>query len=182
MNGLKVAAVLAGFLLAAGMGSANLLDSFGIVSGEADVEGPTFVVASEDRIIPENKFEDDGFPWKPLDKTTLDYYSDTGIPESNWYPMELTYYLDAEIDGDDSPGLVEVEMTLRGKDGSNSYRICTGTLEITNREDKEVVEDSCEGELGAEVNEFELELNLITDDGEIQYSGTGDTRVEVNAQ
>jgi hypothetical protein len=38
MNRSKLGLILAGFLLAAGMGSASVLDSFGVISGEASVE------------------------------------------------------------------------------------------------------------------------------------------------
>lgn len=183
MNRSKVGLVLAGFLLAAGMGSASVLDSFGIISGEASVEGPTFVVGSDNSLVLEKDFDyfEHGFPSSDLSKTELDYYSDEGLPDSDWYPMKLKYSLYAGIEGD-SPDLAEVEMTLRGKDGQNSYRICTGTVQVTKNDSKELVSDTCEGGLNKSVNEFELELNVVTDGAEIQYSGNGDTKVEVNAQ
>lgn len=174
--------VLAGLLLVLGISSASVLDSFGVVSGDAEVEGPTFYVANDERLVEGQNFgSDDHFTYSTVDKSTLDYYTREGLPESDWYPMNLTYYLDAELETD-AVDSTDVELTLRGKSSDSSYSICTGKVTVTPKDDKDIVSDSCEGILDSEVDELELEINVLADDAEIQYAATGDSKVEVSAQ
>ena len=52
ISGKAGALVFSGLLLVVGMASASVLDSFGVISGEANVEGPTFYAdAGNDLVV-----------------------------------------------------------------------------------------------------------------------------------
>lgn len=184
MKAFKLSMVLAGLLLVLGISSASVLDSFGVISGESDVEGPTFYVANGDRLVAGQNFDSgDHFTNGVLSDRETVYFDSSDLPESDWYPVELNYSIQAEIDASESDvEFADIDATLRGKKNKESYKICTGEFRVNVTEDKKVFSDTCKGQLSTEVDQLELEYNLITENTRVQYAATGDTKVEVNAQ
>ena len=178
MKYLKVASVLAGFLLAAGMGSANLLDSFGVVSGEANVEGPTFWTDSGEDL----SLEDPG---------TVQGANPTADPGSNarwvmddiggyqWYNVSTEVKLVAKNGGEEAEATVRFARMVDGvPQDDDACRI--SNVNFDNSEFDEYTLN-CDADWEGDVVEG-FELRVIGEKNTVEIEQGGGTFVEVNAQ
>ena len=181
MKYLKLATVLAGVLLAAGMGSANLLDTFGTVSGEADVEGPTFWTDSSGELLLEDLGGQTG---STLEQDESESWRFEELHGNSWYEMNPDLFLRASITDDSSQEEVEVELELRYIDEEGTARpesSCESTVTIDDQ-DTNNYDTDCESDF-SDLDVYGFRYQVANNQGgEIRFSQGSDTRVEVNAQ
>lgn len=185
MKYLKLATVLAGVLLAAGMGSANLLDSFGMVSGEADVEGPTFYIAEiddEDVLkINEAPSSDEEINARKLtDGFGTEFFTSDEVSPAEWYEMNPEFFVEVRADSDEDEGdNIEVSLLYDTQDSSDNL-ICSENIQVNDSDDYKVLSADCSGD--PEHDEIERFKYKLTGGSDSEFWINDDTRVEVNAQ
>mgnify|MGYP006275075163 CR=1 FL=1 len=173
--------VFSGLLLVIGMASANVLDSFGVVSGEADVEGPMFYPADdgEDYLkINEAPDQDEEISYTTIGPEDVQLFSSANVGGYQWYPVEARSVVEARTDGDTAEGnlLSEFGYTSNG----DSYVICTAEV-FVNSSEYIVHEGSCTGQINNTVDRFYVRYKGGVNE-EFAIQSQGETRVEVNAQ
>lgn len=182
MNRSKLGLVLAGFLLAAGMGSATVLDSFGVISGEADIEGPTFWVGSSSMLYLEKQ--------DPGATATGDTFSYDFSNPSAWYDMNVDMYANVSKDsGESSNTQVDVKFAFEAfnENGDSIDRCEVVKEDIVGEEPDSGIDNqesaNCSLKLGNnKVGEFEYMIEGNSTGDELNLQRYGDTRAEVNAQ
>lgn len=188
MNRSKVGLVLAGFLLAAGMGSASVLDSFGIISGEADVEGPTFYVAEigGEQVLKVNEepTESENFAYRSIGPGySLEYFTSPDLGEGEWYNMTLDLYVKAKAM--DNPGNVEAVVKYDNST-QEDITLCIADIYVDSTDDYEEFSSSCQSREESKIDSSKIkELTYKLSGGEnkkYHIKPDGVTRIKVNAQ
>ena len=167
-------------LLVAVSGSATVLDSFGVVSGEASVESPTFYADSGDSLIL-NPPEDASGNHQSLANGANFVFGNS----KEWYPMNVDFAVEARFEDEPSQGVTQTEVIARfGGDQNN----CETRFNVSYAGDGDPEYDVYDGDIeNCKINSppnNDLSLNFEDAEGEsgayIKYDG--DTKVEVNAQ
>lgn len=173
-------------LLVAVSGSATVLDGFGVVSGEASVEGPTLWATSGDLLVSD---EDDVSSTGAYTNITngeneYEFFKlDRINANTEWYEMEPEVFV--ELRSEESNGeAVNVTVTFGNYDDAD--RSCSSTFEVEGSEydiySTENTENfDCKIDTAPEGNlELRVEMDDTSEEARMKY--TGNTRVEVNAQ
>jgi len=183
MNLSKVGLILAGVLLAAGMGSANLLDSFGVISGEADVEGPTFWTDSGSSIVLDDPGSSYGGSLEGKDLNTWEF---EGLNGEDWYELQADLFLRARLTDDSDVESADIAMEFRPFDDNGDLlksEVCKDLITIEKDDDLQNEDGSCEADYSdIGVHEFDIKIESSNSDADVSFSQGSDTRVEVNAQ
>lgn len=173
--------VLSGLLLVVGMASASVLNNYGIISGEADVQGPVFYPADDEEDylkINEAPGPDEEISYTTVGPEDVQLFSSTDVGGYQWYPVEARSVVEARTDGDTAEGnlLSEFGYTSNG----DSYVICTAEVFVNSSEYK-VHDGSCIGQINNTVDRFYVRYKGgVTEQFAIQSQG--ETRVEVSTQ
>lgn len=173
--------VFSGLLLAVGMASASVLQSFGVVSGDADVEGPVFYPADDGEKylkLNEDPNSDEEISYRTVGPEDVQLFTSNNLGGYQWYPVEADFVIEARTDGDTEKGnlLSEFGYTSDG----NSYAICTAEV-FVNSSEYSVHEGSCTGQVNNKVDRFYVRYKGgVTEQFAIQSQG--ETRVEVSVQ
>lgn len=157
-------------VLVVGAGSASVLDSFGSISGTADVEGPTFYAQPDSSLMTEapsdgNQQIYDG------DGPSFVYESD-----ATWYPMEINFDVEVRDDSADDENVDgKVNATFSVGD-----KTCYEVFEVPDSQDDYKIEKfSCSVE---EVGTGNLKLEFKQLEGKSYLNYDESTFVGVNAK
>lgn len=177
----KSVALVAVFVLAAGMGSAEVLSSFGVVSGSADVEGPTFYAADGEELILDVPDADERSDYSQIGPGPgdVEFYESLNLEGKEWYDIRADMY--ATLNKENNGTLASVKMEFNYKSSSGSWNGCSKWVDFndTNGGDYQVVSGSCDVSVPGEVEKFEY---VLSSRDELGLQAQGETRVEVNAQ
>ena len=177
----KSVALFAVFVLAAGMSSADVLASFGVVSGEVEVEGPTFYAADDEELILDVPEDDERSDYSQVGPGPgdVEFYDSLNLGGKEWYDVRADMY--ATLNKEDNGTLGSVQMEFNYKSSSGSWNGCSEWVDFndTNRGDYQVVSGNCDVSVPGEVEKFEY---VLSSRDELGIQAQGDTRVEVNAQ
>lgn len=164
-------------------GSATVLNSFGVISGEANVEEPTLWAAGGDELVLENR--DLSTTGSATDITNGDepyeYFKLNQVDDgAEWYKMSPEIYVELRSEeADGNP--VNVEITFGNYEDSD--RRCTNTIEVEGDEYEvysTVDIDDFECQIGAAPGgNLELRVEMENADEEARINYTGDTKIEV---
>jgi len=188
VSGKAGALVFSGLLLVVGMASASVLDSFGVISGEADVEGPTFYVAEidEDQVLKVNEepAESENFDYRSIGPDySLEYFTSPDLGEGEWYNMTLDLYVKGKAM--DSPGNIEAEV-MYDSESEQDILICSTNIMVDSTETYKEFSSSCDSKEASEIDSSSIEeLTYKLEGGgdkKFNIKPDGVTRVEVNAQ
>ncbi len=181
LSGKAGALVFSGLLLVVGMASASVLDSFGVVSGEADVEGPTFWAAPGGQLWVNERSDTDGN--YELDGANLEreFFTNYEIDGGSWYPVQLDYYVDAKIrdESDDDSG--NLALSLRYDNGDGYESICTQEV-LVDSGSYETYSANCSGSISGQPSKFQYEIEATNENADYRVQAYDVTRVEVSAQ
>lgn len=169
-------------LIVAVSGSANVLDSFGVVSGETSVEGPTFWVGESSELYLE---EQDGVT-STTDRAEFVY--DLGS-SSEWY--DLTAEMKTRVaENNDSVDKINVTLDFQALDSNgNVVSNCkqkysenvSASYDDSETGVSNTVSGSCDIDLDSQIDRFRYIVE--TDKGnDMAIQRYGDTKIEVNAQ
>lgn len=180
----KEALISISVLLVVFSGSATVLDSFGVISGEASVESPNLYAAGGDELVLDD--EDLSTSGSATNITNgaeeYEFFVLESVSDSaEWYKMEAV--IDVELRSEE-PGGEEVNVSVSFGNLQDSERSCETFVavegdeyEVYSTEEVDgfecVIEEPPEGEL-------ELRVEMVEDDEEARINYTGDTKVEVN--
>ncbi|MFB6100855.1 MAG: hypothetical protein ABEK16_06325 [Candidatus Nanohalobium sp.] len=175
----KSAVLVAGLILAAGMGSAGVLESFGIISGTVDVEGPTFYAADGKVLqldVPEGDEKVDylGVGPKPGD---VEYFSTRDLGGKEWYDLEAEMYVEVKAQSGVENASLNLQFNYR--DSSGDWNGCGKWVNFETQDSYHTVSVSCDLDVPGDVEKFQYVIEARDDLG---IQATGGTRVEVNAQ
>lgn len=173
--------VFSGLLLVVGMASASVLDNFGEISGEADVEGPTFWAAPGGELLINEQSDTDGNP--DLDGSTQEreFFRNLDLNDGEWYPVKLDYFLEAKITSEstEEKGNMLLSLEYQTEDGFDT--ICTETVKVNTSSYGEY-QASCTGDISGNVSGFQYKIEAKNLDAKYRIQAYDYTRVEVNAQ
>ena len=172
-------------LLVAVSGSATVLDSFGVISGEASVEGPTFWVGENDKLYLEEQ--------EPGSTATGDTFGYELSSPKTWYDMNVDMYANvAEDSGNSESNQVDVKFKFEALDSEGNLIDSCNVVETdidaekTNDGIDNVVHmesEDCMLDIGnTEVENFEYMIEANSTGNQLNLQRYGNTRVEVNAQ
>ena len=181
ISGKAGALVFSVLLLVVGMASASVLDSFGVISGEADVDGPTFYAADNERLIleePSGDLESDYSQVGP-DPGDVEFYTSRDFGGKGWYDAEIEMYATVNKENEGKDASLEMEFEYQTEDdkwdGCKDY----ANFQDTNGGDYQVVEGSCKVNITGEVTNFQY---VLSSNDELGLQAQGKTRAKVSAQ
>lgn len=181
--------VFSGLLLVVGMASANVLDRFGVVSGEADVDGPTFYTAEIDDSmklkINEEPTEEENFPYRQIGPDySSEFFVSPDINEGSWYEMKVDFYVKAKTADDTESGKIQASF-LYDTENSVDNLICSEDIYVNSSKYSEE-KASCISDQSSEVSLADITGFTYKLEGgrsrEFNIQADGVTRVEVGAQ
>lgn len=181
--------VFVGLMLVVSMASATILDKFGEISGEADVEGPTFYVAEidgEDVLkVNEAPEEDENFLYRKLGPDySNEFFVSPGLEPSSWYNMTVDMYVKAKAVNGTNSGNVQASF-LYDTENQKDILICSEDIKIDSTDYAEF-SNSCSVGEDTNINSDEITNFVYKLDGgreeAYRIQADGVTRVEVNAQ
>lgn len=121
----KWALLIVGLVLATGIGSAELLGSFGVLSGTAEVEGPTFYAGSGDNLY--RSLENAGSYTVNISDTDPEKFSIDFGEEVSWYDSEVN--MSARAKGIETGSQSRVNLTL-SVNNLNGEELCSRKFEV----------------------------------------------------
>lgn len=167
-------------LLVAVSGSATVLDSFGVVSGEASVEGPVFYAESSDELVANNYDGDATSNIQPIHTNPPSFVYDNVGQE--WYSLDADIYAtvrDDAIDGDDGVNYGDAKVNVTVDFGGET---CEEQFEVNKNPDEDYVTKNVECQItNPKSGNVELSFEQIEGSTYLKYNQE-DTRFEVGAQ
>ena len=129
-------------LLVAVSGSATVLDSFGVVSGETSVEGPTFYAESSDELVANDYDGDATSNSQPIHTNPPSFvYESAG---QDWYSLNADIYAtvrDDAIDDDDGVNYGDAKVNVTVDFGGET---CEEQFEVDKDSDENYVTKNVE--------------------------------------
>lgn len=180
--------VFLGLLLVVGMASASVLDSFGVIGGEAEVTGPTFYVAEieGEQVLKVNEKPEgsENFNYRSIGPDySLEYFTSPDLGDGEWYNMTLDLYVKAKAM--DSPGNIQADV-IYDSESETDVLICSTNIKVTSTDNYEEFSSSCESRPESNIDSSKIEKLTYKlsggEDKKYHIKPDGVTRVEVNAQ
>lgn len=173
-------------LLVAVSGSATVLDSFGVVSGETSVEGPTLWATSGNSLVSDEADVSSVGAYTNVTNGENEYEFfklDRINANTKWYEMEPEIFVELRSE---EPNGEAVNVTVTFGNYGEADRSCESTFEVEGSEydiySTENTENfDCKIDTAPEGNlELRVEMDDTSEEARINY--TGDTKIEVNAR